>query len=79
MRNPEVFQVNNLLGEVNARATRKKRLNLGNKNTKGGILLAVYYAGHGFHMNGTTHCLYNEKTKKHQNPHPLERQLRTLV
>jgi hypothetical protein len=53
-------------------------LNLGKKNTKGGILLAVYYAGHGFHMNGTTHCLFNEETANNKNPYPLERHLRTL-
>ena len=65
MRNPKVIQVDGFIGDVNTRAASKKRINQGNMNTKGGILLAVYYAGHGFHMNGTTHCLYNERTKKH--------------
>ena len=72
LHNPEAKQVLTLLCEVMSRAYQIKREQLGKGDTKGGILLAVYYAGHGFIIEGTTYCLYNQKEKTKLNPHPLE-------
>jgi hypothetical protein len=67
-----VKQVVGHLGEVMSRGSKIKREIIGKKTTKGGILFGVYFAGHGFSMEGKTTCLYNQKERTHFNPHPLE-------
>ena len=72
MRNPEVKQVIGHLGGVVSRSSQIKRERLGNGDTKGGILLGVYYTGHSFSIEGKLSCLYNQKERTNFNPHPLE-------
>jgi hypothetical protein len=72
MHNPKAEKVVGHLSGVSSRASKIEREQLGNGDTKGGILLGVYFAGHGFSMEGKTTCLYNQKERTYLNPHPLE-------
>ena len=78
MLNPEEKEVTKFFCKIALRAADLKRVRIGKRRTKGGIVLIVYFAGHGCMIRGSSHILFNAPEKNMKNPYPLEKLMRDL-
>ena len=78
MMNPQEEELTKLLIDIRMLAEKHRRKRIGKRRTKGGIVLLVYFAGHGCMIRGFSHIIFNEPERNMRNPFPLEKKMRDL-